>query len=355
VRCVSTSAVSFPLSYFSVTQRGVILKAVFDFGIHDSRIVEVFYNDNLQPVVVPPNCVIDLSTIRSFYRNRFTAIPNFLSLIKKQGKLSFYLQRTFALGDMLMLVPVIRYLRTLGYDPWIRTTDLFTKILDYLGVFVEMVEHPHHLEGHGISLDGVIERDHRDKALSHIHRVYIYLKALGLEKMPKELDWSYDLSRFPEPEVGDEPYVVLQDGGSTHKKRLAEGSDYMRDRLERQGVRVISIGDLFKKQKKSTLHLFSLIAKAKCLITMDSGPLWISHFTKTPIVAIFGPTRPEERLFLHPLYPEGTIAIELSKEVDCEPCFEQAIKCNDKIACLGISKERISELVEPEVMRFWKE
>ena len=41
---------------------------------------------------------------------------------------------------------------------------------------------------------------------------------------------------------------------------------------------------------------FSTIAKAKCLITMDSSPLWISHFTRTPVVVLFGPTRDSERL-----------------------------------------------------------
>lgn len=330
------------------------MKAVFDFGIHDSRILETFYNENLHPVVVPPNCVIDLSTIRSFYRRQFTPIPNFLSFAKKQWKGSFYLQRTYALGDLLMLVPVIRHLRTLGHDPYIKTTDLFVEVLNTLGISVSPITNRLDTEEFGISLDGTIERDHREKSFNQIHRVYIYLKALGITKLPEELDWSCDFSKLPEMGVGDEPFVVFQDGGSTPMKQLAGNTKYIIQQFESVGVKVIPISDLFGKHLKSALYLFSLISKAKCLITMDSAPLWISHFTKTPVVAIFGPTRPQERLTLHPLYSEGTAAIELSKEVDCEPCFEHAAKCNNMVSCLAVSIEKIYELLEPEVFRFWE-
>ncbi|TET08675.1 MAG: hypothetical protein E3J86_10260, partial [Candidatus Thorarchaeota archaeon] len=136
----------------------------FDFGINGSRILETYYNENLQPVRVPADCVLDLNTLRPFYRRLFRPVENFLAEVDKRREPSFYIHRTFALGDMLMLVPVVRYLRTLGYDPRIRTTDLFREILTYLGILVEIADHPH-LEGLGISLDGVIERDHWDRSL----------------------------------------------------------------------------------------------------------------------------------------------------------------------------------------------
>lgn len=332
--------------------RGVILKAVFDFGIHDSKIVEIFYNENLQPVVVPPNCVIDLSTIRSFYRNNFTSIPDFLSFAKKQWEGSFYLRRSYALGDLLMLVPVIRHLRTLGHNPYIKTTDLFVDVLNALGISVSVIRNRLDTEEFGISLDGTIERDHWEQSLNQIHRIHIYLKSLGIKKIPKELDWSYDPLRFPEMEVDDDPFVLLQDGGSTRMKKLVGNTDYIIKKFGSVGIKVIPISDLFGKHLKSASHLFSLMAKAKCLITMDSGPLWISHFTKTPVVCIFGPTRPKERLTLHPLYPEGAVGVELSKEVNCKPCFEHAVKCDNKVSCLAVPIERIYELLEPKVFQF---
>lgn len=326
----------------------------FDFGMHGSKILETYYDENLHPVRVPADCVLDLNTIRPFYRRLFRPIENFLAEVDKKGETSFYIQRTFALGDMLMLVPVVRYLRTFGYDPRIRTSDLFKEILTYLGILVELTERPH-LGGFGIVLDGTIERDHRDRSLSYFHRVHIYLKALGVKELPEKVDWSCDLSQLPKIDVGDGPYIAFQDSGSTPVKRLQSDSvRYIYEGFKKEGVKVISISDTIGKHLPSALHLFALIAKAKCLISMDSGPLWISHFTKTPVVCIFGPTRPKERLTLHPLYPEGVVGVELSKEIKCKPCFEHAEKCGDRIDCLKVTPERIYELLEPLVMRFWR-
>ena len=326
----------------------------FDFGISGSRILETYYDENLQPVRVPADCVLDLNTIRPFYRQSFRPVKNFLAEVDEREGASFYIHRTFALGDMLMLVPVVRYLRTLGYDPRIRTSGLFKEILSCLGILVELIEHPH-LDGFGISLDGTIERDHRDRSLSYFHRVHIYLKALGVKEMPEKVDWSYDFSQLPEVDVGDEPYVAFQDSGSTPIKRLqSDAVRHIYESFKKDGVKVISISDAIGKNLPSALHLFALIAKAKCLISMDSAPLWASHFTETPVVCIFGPTRPEERLTLHPLYPEGAVGIELSKEIKCKPCFEHAGKCHRKIDCLKVKPERVYELLKPEVMRFWR-
>lgn len=342
----------------------------FNFGMHGSNILETYYDENLQPVRVPADCVLDLNTIRPFDRRLFKPVENFLAEVDKKGESSFYIQRTFALGDMLMLVPVVRYLRTLGYDPWIRTSDSFKEILDYLGILVELKERPH-LGGFGVVLDGVIERDHRDRSLSYFHRVHIYLKALGVEEMPEKVDWSCNLSQLPEVRIEDEPYIVFQDSGSTSVKRLQNAAvEYIRAKLKSAGVKVVSISGTSLVQAGKwdeqrinferfdpVLCLFNVIAKAKCLISMDSGPLWISHFTQTPVVCIFGPTRPEERLTLHPLYPEGALGVELSKEIECEPCFEhdkQHRKCGDGIDCLKVKPERIYELLKPLVMQFWR-
>lgn len=329
----------------------------FDFGMNDSKIVETYYDKNHQPIRIPPDCVIDLATIESSYKNSFRPIANFLAEVKKRGNPPFYVQRTFALGDMLMLVPVVRHLRTLGYDPRIRTTSLFKDILELFDVQIELIMNSvFHVDEFGISLDGTIERDHWDEALSRFHRVYIYLKALGVEEMPEKVDWSYDFSRFCEGTVDtdNEPYVVFQDGGSTSRKQLAkETTAHICESFESRGVKVTFIGDEFGKIR-TPLHLFNLIAGAKCIISMDSAPLWISHFTETPVVCILGPSRPEERLTLHPLYPEGAVGIELSREVGCEPCFENAAKCNNEINCMKVPPERIYKLLEPAVMGFWR-
>jgi len=40
--------------------------------------------------------------------------------------------------------------------------------------------------------------------------------------------------------------------------------------------------------------------------------------------------------------------------MECEPCFEHAEKCGDRIDCLKVKPERIYELLEPLVMQFWR-
>ena len=332
-----------------------MLENKFDFGIHGSTIIETFYDGNLQPVRVPPNCVLDLSSIQSSNRRLFEPITNFLDEVKRRGKNSFYIQRTFALGDMLMLIPVVRHLRTLGFDPWIRTSSLFKDILKVFDIQIEFTTDRQDTNEFGISLDGTIERDHYNAVLSRMHRVHIYLEALGVKEMPKEVDWSCDLSWFPEVEVGDGEYIALQEGGSTQAKRLTEETiNYIHKALEGKKVKVIATGNAVGRIAPTPLHLFTLIAKAKCLISMDSAPLWISHFTKTPVIAILGPSRPEERLTLHPLYPEGAVGIELNKEIGCDACFEHAEKCNSSFSCLKVPPKRICELLLPKVMRFWR-
>jgi len=69
---------------------------------------------------------------------------------------------------------------------------------------------------------------------------------------------------------------------------------------------------------------------------MDSGPLWLSHFTETPVVVIFGPTNPDARLPYHPLYPEKVKAVETNKHINCKRCYEAAERCNHEFKCLHI-------------------
>lgn len=332
-----------------------MLDGRFEFGMHNSNIIETFYDDNLQPVVVPPNCVIDLATIRSCYRNRFWPVKNYLAEIDKREGGNFYIRRTFALGDVLMLVPVVRYLKILGYTPYVQTSDMFVGLLRMLGLNATRVRNMSNDDEFGISLNGTVERDHRDKVLSRMHRVHIYLKALGVKEMPEEYDWSCNLSMFPERSWGDKPYIVLQSGGSAKMRQLLPGADeYLKNRFKKKGIEVICLGDRMGQQLSKAGLLFTLIAGAQCLVCMDSAPLWVSHFTKTPVVCIFGPSNYEQRLTLHPLYPEGAVPVVLSKEVECEPCYEDGVKCDGRVSCLKVPLERIYDLVEPQVLQFWE-
>jgi len=253
------------------------------------------------------------------------------------------------MGDILMLVPVIRALRKRGYDPFLRTFKSWRPILDLLDIEMKAIEQTFRSADWGINLDGTLEQDHFRSALSKIHRIEIYFMALGMRKMPKRLDWGLDLKKLPKRDIeGD--YICFQGAGSTKMKRLPSNSiNYIRERFKERGINVVMVGE---GNKKSAKELFALIADAKALITMDSAPLWISHFTKTPVVALLGPTRISERLTKHPLYPNRAVGVALNEEINCESCFESTKKCNGKMDCLKVRSERIWELIYSEVEKW---
>jgi lipopolysaccharide heptosyltransferase II len=69
---------------------------------------------------------------------------------------------------------------------------------------------------------------------------------------------------------------------------------------------------------KTTLDdLAALLARSRCLITNDSGPMHIAHAVSTPVVAIFGPTDPARcGPWLSPIEP-------LQASVDCAKCYRK--------------------------------
>jgi hypothetical protein len=83
--------------------------------------------------------------------------------------------------------------------------------------------------------------------------------------------------------------------------------------------------------------------------------MFISYFINTPLLVILGPGRPQERLGLHPRYPEGAVGIRLNEEIGCESCFEQADACRHTYSCIkGIKSERLYEIIRPKLKEFWK-
>jgi len=326
---------------------------IFNFALNTSDTIQSFFNKSLDPITVEPHQAMDITMIHGDTSGVLTPIGSFLNALDKKKIKRFYIHRTFALGDILMLVPVIRALRKRGYDPYLRTIRWAKSFLDLLDIEIDMVElHRHPTEGaYGIMLDGTVEQDHARAILSGLHRVDTYFKALGMQKIPRKLDWSMDLERLPEIDIeGD--YVAFFPAGSTFRKQLpANTREWIMRAFKEKGVSAIQIG---VGSEISIKKVFAIIAKAKCLVTMDSGPLWVSHFTRTPVITLFGPSRPSERLAYHPLWPKRAIGIKLNECLNppCESCFEAAGKCGNRMDCLKIRPQKIFDLIYPEVKKW---
>lgn len=322
---------------------------IFKFALNESSTIRSFFTHSGEPITVYPHQALETLQIHGDLSGVLTPIDSFLKVLDKKKIKRFYIARTYAMGDMLMLVPVIRALRKRGYDPYLRTFKRWRPVLSLLDIEVEAIEQTFRSADWGINLDGTLEQDHFRPILSKIHRVEIYFMALGTRKMPKKLDWGLNLEKLPKVDIeGD--YICFQGTGSTKMKRLPPNSiSYIRKRFKEKEIRVVAVGE---ENRKPIRELFALIAGAKALITMDSSPLWISHFTKTPTIALLGPTRTLERLSKHPLYPERAVGVALNEEINCESCFENIRKCKGRMDCLKVRPERIFERLYSEVEKW---
>ncbi len=119
-------------------------------------------------------------------------------------------------------------------------------------------------------------------------------------------------------------------------KRYAELTDAIASKLKAQPVLIgsredeVRINELLSmvqskplnlSGKTSLLQLSALLKKADLLITNDSGPMHIAAAVGTPVVAIFGPTRPVRT------GPYGNGHVVLQSDLSCVNCLKK--RCND--------------------------
>lgn len=89
--------------------------------------------------------------------------------------------------------------------------------------------------------------------------------------------------------------------------------------------------------KLSLKELAALIASAKGLICIDSVPLHIASATKTPVVALFGPT--SERSWGPWMHPQARV---ITEPFSCRPCLQDGCGGSKMSDCLfSISPQKI--------------
>jgi lipopolysaccharide heptosyltransferase II len=86
-------------------------------------------------------------------------------------------------------------------------------------------------------------------------------------------------------------------------------------------------------------ELHALVARAALYIGGDSGPLHVASATRTPIVALFGPTLPERSLpWRDPSIP--AIAVDVGA-LACRPCHQRHCVPGDFRCLTGITPEQV--------------
>ncbi|MBN1222613.1 MAG: lipopolysaccharide heptosyltransferase II [Candidatus Aminicenantes bacterium] len=102
--------------------------------------------------------------------------------------------------------------------------------------------------------------------------------------------------------------------------------------------------EIFKRSKASLVSLVNrlnlrelkeLISVSSLFVGPDSGPMHIAATTKTPVVAIFGPTLAEH---FGPWMAKATV---IAKDLDCRPCRQRHCIYEDFRCLMSITPEEV--------------
>jgi len=337
----------------------------------ESGVVEVFYRFDGEPVVLYPRFCVDQSELTALMAPCLKEGISLQKQLKQKPNSVICFWRTYGLGDILLLTPVFNWLKEVhpfcqiylvvaaGFLDLFRYWDVVTVVHDRN---IPNIEYDV-----GYYLDGVVEKDHVGDKNSYKHRLDLYCEFLGIP-VPKEpifsLPYGEDEKNWAEGIVGalrkiGKPIVVMQAFGSTEVKRFSFDKVV---KIAEELVKFCSlilvhdtrvdferVGMINLTGMTSVHELVALVDSVDVVVTMDSSVLWIAHCTQTPVIALLGPTRKQERLKYHRNYA----VVNLAEMVGCEPCFERMAKCGGMISCMKKSNDnQIVKEIASGIKRF---
>ena len=320
--------------------------------INKSNCSQIIKNPtNIFPIVIYQNMAFNSDIISGFKFWKLFEKFN-IEIFKNKNSIAFF--RSFALGDILQLIPVVRLIKIKYNIKIVAIVTLMNIIKELRESFRDILFYTesrfmNFTDVISFNLDGILEKDHNPNNLeSNKHRVDIYLNTMGIENYNRNFNWNP--TNLPK-ELNivmstNRKKIGLQIKGSTDIKslpiafvrklaiELAEKYEiyliHHNNNCEIQGKNIINTCGKF-----SVSENIALLTKLDCCITMDSGVLWMAHVANCPVLTILGPTRESERLTLHPQYPQKAKSINIAEElVGCKPCFETKQYCKGKINCM---------------------
>jgi heptosyltransferase-2 len=91
--------------------------------------------------------------------------------------------------------------------------------------------------------------------------------------------------------------------------------------------------------KTSVTDLVALYGKCRLVVTHDSGPMHLAALSGTPVLALFGPTTPSEKVLvggpIHPLWG--------GEDLPCRPCYDgrNYADCSRNLCLESLEVERV--------------
>ena len=336
-----------------------------------SKVIEVFYRFDGEPVVLYPRFCVDQSELSASMASCLKEGISLSKQLKQKPDSVVCFWRTYGLGDILLLTPVFNWLKEVhpfcqiylvvaaGFLDLFRYWDVVTVVHNYN---IPNIEYDV-----GYYLDGIVEKDHKRNENRYKHRLDLYCEFLGIPVLKEpifSLPYGEGEKNWAEEIVGilrkiGKPIVVMQAFGSREVKRFSFGKVV---KIVEELVKICSlilvhdtrvdferIGMINLTGMTSVHELVALVDSVDAVVTMDSGILWMAHCTQTPVIALLGPTREQERLKYHRNY----IVVNLAEMVGCEPCFERMVKCGGMISCMKKSNDnQIVKEIASGIKRF---
>jgi hypothetical protein len=301
------------------------------YWLNESGKPQVFMTPDFREVVPDRYGVTDRAAKRfsvdPMHSSCMTCFRDFKTAAQHRASGKMVLHRTSALGDVLMMMALAHHIGAdCSFD-----RERFKEF--------DAAYKPDLSGGIGIILDGEAEVDHVDSVVQTRHRIDLMSDAVGVKV--DGFEWRMPFS-VPVREV-ERFDVLFQAGGSTNVKQLHPAlTRPIMAELVGDGLKVGLIGMSADYQcpagvadmrgKTDLWTLWNLIGSTKALVTQDSAPLWIAHFTKTPVVLLCGPTHAESRLSRH---QAPHCWIDLSGMVGCRPCGELGTRCEQRFDCMS--------------------
>lgn len=294
----------------------------------------------------------------------------------------FAVARGGGLGDVIMLLPVLRVL--LSIYPKLRlrlyTTSRHARFLELSQTDRFMVlpdsRRTKDEVDLGISLEGVVEKDHSGRAgrYSKMPRHAIFAESLGILNEVLQVEHGQDFTITTSASDIKQasklltgirrPIVGIQVRGNELSRTLPlEQVIEVIALLARLGYAVVPLDACWiSKLKGEHVHQFpkaslrevlEIMRQCKFLITMESGLLHLAHSANAPLICFYGPTRVEERGAFHPSFSRGwVIPIKLNELHNCEPCFMQSFDCRRRYRCIQRTPTlQLLQQVEQAVLR----
>lgn len=263
-------------------------------------------------------------------------------------------KRTYAIGDILMSIPVLRQMKehyrikniVLEYghnsnDKFILEQEMFPDLIitrDYHGKYDFIID----------GENGLLEQDHRlELNRMLIPRFQLYQEYLGLPII-KELNFDFveDRSNLLF-DTNKDNVIALSLYSTTFQRSLNKGViPYLIKYLNIIGYKVLLIDKIketpeydaiYANGKTTVQQAITNMKYCKAVITIDTGSLWFTHYAKVPTLCLSGTTAKEIKMTYHPLKNEGkAVGIDMRKYCGCKhDCGGFPVFCHGTAPCMN--------------------